>query len=81
MADTPKEKDKTKAASKGALAKISKNFRDMKGEMKRVVWPSKKQALNNTGVVLVFMAIMAVIIGIFDTGLTALIGLFFGFSS
>ena len=71
MAEAAKEK-------KGIAARMKKSVRDMRGELKRVVWPSKKQAINNTGIVLIFMAIMAVIIGVFDTALTALIRLFLG---
>lgn len=58
--------------------RIIRNVRDMAGEMKRVVWPSKKQTLNNTVVVLAFMAVMAVFIGLFDLGLSALIRLLVG---
>lgn len=57
----------------GILGKIARSFRDMKGEMKKVVWPTKKQTVNNTVVVMVFMVIMAVFIGLFDFGLAALI--------
>lgn len=62
----------------GFFAARAKSFRDMRGEMKKVVWPGKKQTLNNTLVVLVFMLIMAVIIGLFDAALAGLLGLFFG---
>ena len=58
--------------------RISRSIKDMLGEMKRVVWPSRKQTLNNTALVIVFMLIMAVIIGLFDSGLSALIRLAFG---
>lgn len=59
---------------KPALTKrISRGFKDMLGEMKRVVWPSRKQTVNNTLLVIIFMAIMAVVIGAFDFGLSALI--------
>ncbi|MCL2055910.1 MAG: preprotein translocase subunit SecE [Oscillospiraceae bacterium] len=71
MAQAAKEKP-------GLIAKLKKSVRDMRGELKRVVWPSKKQTINNTGIVLMFMAIMAIIIGLFDTGLTSLIRLFLG---
>ena len=72
MADNTKEKGKP-----GFVAKITKSFRDMRGEMKKVVWPSRKQTINNTAIVLVFMAIMAVVIGLFDTGLSTAIRLVF----
>lgn len=45
---------------------ISRFFRDTKGEMKKVVWPSKKQVLNNFIVVLVFVVLCAVLIGLLD---------------
>ena len=32
--------------------KVVKFFKDLVSETKKVVWPSKKQVLNNTGVVL-----------------------------
>lgn len=60
------------------FSRIARNFRDMRGEMKKVVWPSKKQTLNNTGIVLAFMLVMAVLIGLFDTGLSALLRLMVG---
>jgi preprotein translocase subunit SecE len=75
------ESAKVKGGVKGVFAKVTKSFRDMRGEMKRVVWPSRKQTINNTAIVLVFMAVMAVIIGVFDTVLTTLIRLFFGMGS
>ena len=61
-----------------ALARISRGFRNMRGEISRVVWPSRKQVVNNTGIVLSFMALAAVIIGGFDAGLAALLRLAFG---
>ena len=41
---------------------IARFFRDTRGEMKKVVWPSRKQIINNTIVVLVFVVIMALFI-------------------
>jgi preprotein translocase subunit SecE len=58
--------------------RISRGARDMLGEMKRVVWPSRKQTVNNTALVLIFMAVMAVVIGLFDAGLSAVIQRVFG---
>jgi preprotein translocase subunit SecE len=62
----------------GLTRRISRGIKDMHGEMNRVVWPTRKQTINNTLLVIIFMAIMAVVIGAFDTGLSALIQLFFG---
>lgn len=66
--------DKTEKKSKGFFAKIKnffgrigKFFRDTVSEMKKVVWPSKKQIFNNTVVVLVVVLVAAVIIVVLDT--------------
>ena len=47
-------------------AKISRFFKDLKGEMKKIVWPSKKQIINNTGIVIAFIIILGVFIAIVD---------------
>lgn len=49
----------------------------MKGELKKVVWPDKKQVTNNTGIVLVTLVIAAAIIGGVDFVLSQLVSLFF----
>ena len=45
---------------------IFRFFRDTKGEMKKVVWPSFKQVRNNLIVVLVFVLIAALLIFALD---------------
>ena len=58
---------------------IGKWFRGMKSELKKVVWPSWSQLLNNTLVVLAVSAIVAIIVTLFDLGamkgIEALLGL------
>jgi len=68
----------TKEKKPNVFARMARSVRDMRGEMKRVVWPSKKQTINNTLIVLTFMAIMATLIGLFDTGLSWIIRSVFG---
>ena len=46
--------------------RIAKWWREMKSELKKVVWPTPKQTVNNTIAALVVMAISAVIIWGFD---------------
>ncbi len=46
--------------------RIAKWFREMKSELKKVVWPSGKQLLNNTLIVLCAVAIVGVILFAFD---------------
>lgn len=45
---------------------IARFFRDTKGEMKRVVWPTRKQVWNNFWVVIVFVLLCAVFIFLLD---------------
>ena len=41
-------------------------FREMKSELKKVVWPSKQTVLKNTGTVLLCSAVIGACIWIFD---------------
>ena len=54
------------------LAKIKRFFKDIGGEIKKIVWPTKKQVLNNTVVVLVMVAIVAVAVWGLDSLLSYL---------
>ena len=45
---------------------LSRWFREMKSELKKVVWPSGKQLVNNTVVVLVAVLIVGIIVCLFD---------------
>ena len=47
-------------------ARIKKFFRDYKSEMKKIVWPSRSQVIQNTGVVLVAIIFIAAIVGVLD---------------
>ncbi len=55
----------------GFLKKMIRYFKDLKGEYKKIVWPTKKQVINNTLVVLAAVIIM----GVFVAGLDAVLGL------
>lgn len=61
----------------GFFKKAGRFFREMKGEYKKIVWPSKKQVLNNTGVVIVFMIVCAIAIWLLDWAFINLFGLMF----
>ena len=55
---------------------IKRLFMDTKSELKKIVWPSRKTVLNNTGVVIIVLVISSVGIGIIDFIFNALVGLF-----
>jgi preprotein translocase subunit SecE len=47
-------------------------------EMRKVIWPNRKQMLSYTSVVLAFLAFMVALVGLADFGLTKLVLLVFG---
>jgi preprotein translocase subunit SecE len=47
-------------------------------ELRKVIWPNRKQMINYTAVVLVFLAFMVALIGLVDMGLLKLVTLVFG---
>ncbi len=56
-------------------AKVSKFFRDTRGEFKKIVWPGFPTVLRNTIATLVMCAIVGAIIVVIDLGLAALVNL------
>jgi preprotein translocase subunit SecE len=48
-------------------------LREVKTELKKVTWPSRKDTLSGTAVVLIAVFIIAVFLGIVDSGLSNLI--------
>ena len=58
-------------------SKIVKWFRDMKSELKKVTWPSKKQVINNSLVVIVVEIAAAIVLWVFDTVGSSLVDVIF----
>ena len=50
----------------GFFQRIGKWFRELKSELKKVVWPTKSQMVNNTVIVLVCTLIVGICIWVFD---------------
>ncbi len=65
---------------KRTWGKIAKYFRELRSELKKVVWPGPKQVLKNTGIVVGCVFAVGVFIWLFDfvaqIGIDALINLF-----
>lgn len=60
------------------FAKIGRFFKDIVGELKKVVWPSKKQVINNTIVVIVVVILSSLGISLIDYFFGLILKLFFG---
>lgn len=68
------------AEEKKARRDLGKWFREMRSELKKVVWPSGKETMKNTGTVLLCSLAVGVFIWVFDwfavSAVNLLIGLF-----
>lgn len=64
------EKKGAKSKKQKKVNKAAKYLRDLKAEVGKVVWPSKAQVINNTGVVLAAVCVSALFLAGVDTLLT-----------
>ena len=55
-----------------------KFLREVKVELKKVSWPSRKETVGSTFVVLVVVIIVALFLGIIDIGLSRLVRIILG---
>ena len=73
----PAKPEKKKKENKG---KVKNAWRGFRSELKKIVWPTWKQVLKNTGIVAVIVVICTIAIGALDmafrTGFDALVNLF-----
>jgi preprotein translocase subunit SecE len=55
--------------------KVSTYFKGVKAEMKKVIWPTKKELVNYTGVVILISAIVGLVVWILDTVILRILSL------
>ena len=55
--------------------RVSGAFKNMAAELKKVSWPSKKDLVNYSLVVIGFVVVLAVIVGLLDTASSSLVKL------
>jgi preprotein translocase subunit SecE len=58
----------------GPLQKSLQFLREVKVELKKVIWPTRKQTIGSTLVVIILVMIISFFLGIVDIGLSSLIG-------
>ena len=62
-----KEKAKSEKNKKPGIGqRLSRFFREMKAELKKVSWPSRAETIKKTGIVIACVIIVGVIVWIFD---------------
>jgi preprotein translocase subunit SecE len=65
--------------SRNPIAYIYNFLKQVVAELRKVIWPNRKQMVSYTSVVLVFLVFMVALIGVVDLGLVALVrGIFAG---
>ena len=62
----------------GLGARIALFWRQVVAELRKVVWPTRKELLTYTWVVIVFVTILAIIVALFDLGFAKLVLKVFG---
>ena len=81
-AKAKKDKKSEKNAKPGFFERAGKWFRDMKSELKKVQWPTRKQTINNTLIVIACVIVGGIFIALFDfvanEAISLLIGAFKG---
>ncbi len=58
---------------KTMFTKITNYFKNSRLELKKVVWPTKKQTINHTLLVIGFSLAMAIFLGLVDYGLNKVV--------
>ena len=61
-----KDKKSEKHSKPSIFARVAKWLKDMKSELKKVQWPTRKQTINNTLIVIACVIIVGVFIWLFD---------------
>ncbi len=59
-------------------AKAAQFLREVRGELRKVTWPSWKTTVGSTAVVLVVVVVVSLYLGIVDVGLNSVIKLVLG---
>jgi preprotein translocase subunit SecE len=75
MTDAVASKDEKKL---GIVARIGLFYRQIVSELRKVVWPTRKQLSTYTAVVLVFVTFIIAVVSLLDLVLTKIVFLVFG---
>lgn len=62
----------------GMTRRVRRFLDEAKAELKKVTWPTRKQAIASTAVVIVVVIILSIFLSLVDLGLTKMIKLILG---
>ena len=63
------------AKKEGITKRIGRFFREVRSEMRKVIWPNRKELVNYTGVVVASVVVVSIIIWVLDTFFSGVIGM------
>ena len=66
------------AAQTTSKGKLSTYFKGVKAEMRKVIWPTKKELTNYTGVVIMMSVLAAALVGVLDVLINGLLSFIIG---
>lgn len=69
---------KGKIGKDNVITKSIQFLREVKVELKKVTWPSRKQTLGSTAVVIILVIVISLFLGVVDVGLSTLIRVVIG---
>ena len=73
-----RRKKAAKGPRRNPIAYLINYLREVIGELRKVIWPNRKQMVTYTMVVLVFLAFMVTLIGLVDLGVAKVVMTVFG---
>ncbi|OQX15420.1 MAG: preprotein translocase subunit SecE [Desulfobacteraceae bacterium IS3] len=62
-----------KTGIRAYIGKALQFFREVKAELKKVTWPSRKQTIGSTVVVIIVVMVIAFFLGAVDIGLSGMV--------
>jgi preprotein translocase subunit SecE len=63
---------------RGPFGRIGLLYRQVMGELRKVIWPTRHELISYTTVVLVFVAVMVGLVALLDFGFVKAVGRLFG---
>ncbi len=66
--DSESPKAKKDVRRGGLFGRIGGFFREVVSELRKVIWPTRKELLTYTAIVIVFVTVMTTIVGLLDLG-------------
>jgi preprotein translocase subunit SecE len=71
--DKPPRSSKTTTRRGGPIARLSRFFREVIAELSKVIWPTRKELVTYTAVVIVFVSVMCTLVTLLDIGFGKLV--------